>query len=300
MRVLLILLLTSACAPLPEAPGELDELGGYLFQHWDDEPSMQSGIRSFDANLVNLDFDAERPERSFELTALTEEHVAGVDNPEDVNLDAMVGVALGRRSSWEPVWHARLATMVDQAPGAAPPPPPPPPPRPPRAGARGGPARRARRGPPPPPPPRAPHYARDFVDPTDPACFPEQECGSIITLNDILKSNALYTVRIDMWKNFRWVDVLDEDGHDTGRDAIVAKVWTPESYEGEQGNTWIYQSYAIDVWLETEDEGPIRLQYNWSEINLTDDEDVIRGTVRLSLDQLMERTDEYIGEAIAD
>lgn len=266
MRLLLLLFIMSACTPLPEAPGELDELGGYLFLNWEDDLAMQSGIRSFDENMVNLDFDAERSERSFELTSLSADEVEGIDNPDGAVLDNVVGVALGRRTDWEPIWHARLATRVDQSPAE----------------------------------PSSDEYARDFLDPTDPSCFPDQDCASLTTLNDVLKVTALYTVRIDMWKNFRWVDVLDEDGHDTGRDAIVAKVWTPEAFEGEQGNTWLYQSYAIDVWLDTEDQGPIRVQYNWSEISISDDAEVIRNTVRWALDQLMARTDEYIAEEIAN
>ncbi len=51
--------------------------------------------------------------------------------------------------------------------------------------------------------------------------------------------------------------------------------------------------------LETED-GPMRLQANWSENSLSDDPVLIRALVQGSLDALFEATDEYIAAEIAD
>ena len=226
---------------------------------------MEAGIRSFDREIVALDFDGDKDARSFEVSPLTWDDVGEIDLPEDVILENMVGVAIGAWSDWEQVWHARLATRVDQSPAE----------------------------------PASDEYERTFLEPDDPACYPERDCGSLQTINRILKSNAAYTAWIDMYKHFRWVDVVDDHGHATGRTAAVAKVWTPEVYVGEAGNTYIYQSYAVDVWLETED-GPMRLQANWSENSLSDDPGVIRALVRSSLDDLFEATDQYIADEIAN
>jgi hypothetical protein len=266
MRLLPLVLALTACS-VPDAPGDLDELSAYLFREWDnDDPRvMQEGIRSFEENLDGLDLDGDRDARSFEVSALDEDDVVGLDVPEDVTMSNMVGVAIGAWTPWAPALHAQLATRLDQSPAE----------------------------------PSSEEYARAFVDPTDPACFPTEDCDSIETLNRVLKSNAAYTVWIDMHKDFRWVRVVDDHGFDTGRRAMVARVWTPETFIGEAGNTFIYQTYAVDIWLET-DEGSMRLQSNWSENSLSDDAAVIRALVRRSLDDLFEATDQFIEDEIAD
>jgi hypothetical protein len=267
MRLVLPLLVLAACAPLPEAPEDLDELTRYLFREWDDEDHrvMEAGIRSFEASIGEIDFDGDRIARSFDQPDLDADDVADIDIPDGAELSRMIGVGLGRRTAWEPVWHAEWATVEDQAPAE----------------------------------PSSTEYERNFIDPEDPSCFPERECESIITMNHVLKSNALYTAWIDMWKNFRWIDVVDDNGRDTGRDAIVAKVWIEQAFAGEAGNTWIFQTYALDVWLDSESEGPIRLQANWSQTSLSDDETLVRPVIRMALDQLMEQTDETIADTIA-
>ena len=268
MRLLFLLFVVNACVPLPEAPDELDELCRYLFREWDNEDHrvMEAGVRSFDDSIGEIDLDGDLVARSFDIPDLDEDDLAGLDIPEGAELSAMIGVSLGRRSAWEPVWHARLATVVDQAPAE----------------------------------PSSSQYERSFIDPEDPSCFPEQECDSLITMNRVQKSNLLYTAWIDMWKTFRWVDVVGSNGRDTGRDAIVARVWIPEVFEGEAGNSFIYQTYAMDIWLDSEVEEPVRLQANWSETSLSNDETVVRPVIRMAMDQLMEQTDETIGELFAD
>ncbi len=259
-------MLLSACT-VPEAPGDLDELSRYLFREWDNEDHrvMEAGIRSFEENLGELDLDGKKVDRSFEISPLDATDTEGDDLPEDVILENMVGVAIGAWSDWEPELHAQLATRVDQSPAE----------------------------------PSSDEYERTFLEPTNPACMPTADCDSLHTINRVLKSNAAYTAWIDMYKHFRWVDVVDDRGRSTGRHAMVAKVWTPEVFIGEAGNTYIYQSYAVDIWLETED-GPMRLQANWSENSLSDDPVLIRALVQGSLDALFEATDEYIAAEIAD
>jgi hypothetical protein len=169
---------------------------------------------------------------------------------------------LGRRTAWEPVWHAHLATEADQAPAE----------------------------------PSSTEYERSFIDPADPSCFPDRSCDTLITMNRVLKSNILYTAWIDMWKEFRWFDVVDGRGRHTGRDAIVARVWIPEVAEGESGNSFIYQTYAMDLLLDSEAEGPVRLMANWSHTSLTDDETLVRPVIRIAMDELMGQTDLTIEE----
>lgn len=264
--ILLFVLLGTACS-VPDAPGDLDELSRYLFREWDNENDrmMEAGIRSFDENLAELDFDGDKDARSFEIGPLDEVDTANIDLPDGVVLENMVGVAIGAWSDWEPALHAELATQVDQAPAE----------------------------------PSSAEYTRTFLEPTDPECLPTEDCAFLRTINHILKSNAAYTAWIDMNKHFRWVNVVDNHGFDTGRRAMVAKVWTPEVYIGEAGATYIYQSYAVDIWLETED-GPIRLQANWSENSLSDDPTLIRALIRGSLDDLFEQTDQFIADEIVD
>ncbi len=269
MRPLLpLLLLVAACAPLPEAPEELDELTRYLYREWGNEDPrvLEAGIRAFESAIGSIDFDGDRVARSFDVPDLDADDLAGIDPPEGADLEAMIGVALGRRTAWEPVWHAHLATVPDQAPAE----------------------------------PSSEEYQRTFVDPEDPSCFPDRHCEALVTTNRVLKANILYRAWIDMWKDFRWVDVVDEDGESTGRRAIIARVWTPEAFEGESGVHWIRQTYAIDIWLDSEVEGPTRVQANWSETSISDDETLVRPVIRIALDELMEQTDVVIEEMFGD
>jgi hypothetical protein len=256
-------LLALACRPPPEAPTGLSDLSRYLLREWgaEDPRVLEAGIENLASELAALDLEGERADRSFAPEDLDEADIADMAHPEEPPEDC-VPVGVAGMSQWEIGLHGRLQTEVDQTVAE----------------------------------PSASAYARRFVEPEDPDCFPDASCAVLITANDVTRSNPLYTVTMELFKDFRWIDVTS-GGAPSGRRAMLARAWIAQSWDGEQGASRIVQSYTMDSWIEASDGRTWRWQVLWSESEIpgVEDEDIVAGTIRLHIDDLFEETDEAIG-----
>jgi|GEM_PF-673674 len=252
----------AGCAPPPEAPTELSDLSRYLYREYNHEDPrvMQAGAANMFDFLSTLDLDGERLDRSFEPEDLQEEDVFDIDRP-DRPLENCGPISIGGTSRHGIEAHALLMTQPDQTDAEA----------------------------------SATFYDRTFPELSDPSCFVNRECDLLVTVNDAERQNALLTVQFTLFKNFRWVEVLDEDGeHD--RWAIVARSWFDREWEGAQGENALLQSYASDLWFEDDDGTVWRYQSLWSESRITPEPDpnIVLGVLRASIDGSFDRADNAI------
>ncbi len=243
----------TACAPPPEAPAELSDLSRYLVREFDadDERVMAAGIANLEVVLADVDLQAPRADRSFLPADLTDDDVADLDRP-DVAIDGCLPVALAGRSEHDVGWFGRFTLVVDQSPAE----------------------------------PSAASYTREFLAPDEPECFGEADCDLMETVNDIRRSNALYTVDFELLKDFRWIDVV-HDGEPTGRRALVSRSWIEESAPGVNDQNIIVQTYTLDVFIGAEGGGTWRYHALYSEADLAVevDDDITAATIRLSIDE---------------
>ncbi len=239
-----------------EAPEELTELSPFLFaQHGGDERVLQDAVDNLRVGLAQLDLDGTRQERAWIPDALTVDAVLGL-GPEESDPADCVSAGLLGRTAFGPEDHAEFAISGDQMAAE----------------------------------PTATDYSRTFLEPEDPSCFPGQVCGMLVTVNDVRRENALYAVRFDLHKDYRWV----------GDDALIARSWLDRVYPGEAGNTALLQSYVVDVVL-IQDEGEfLRFQVVWGQVDLGLDvaDDTSRAIMRQAVDALIEQTDEAIADQL--
>lgn len=271
MRFVVVLIpLVAACAP-PEAPEDLDDLTRYLFAEWDaDDARVRAAglanLQDFLATSVGPEgakgpITAETPsgERSWSVSDLGEDDVEGLTRP-DRPLDAMVGVSVAHASRWPVGDHARWQTEADQLPAE----------------------------------PSAVRYERTFPDPEDRACFPEESCDVMETVNDARRANFLFSADFVLFKDFRWVPYTDVDG--TERQAFYSRSWFEESWPSDGGNATLWQSYSVDVFLDRGDGTTWRYQTSWSETEvLGGSDDAIRATVTPAIVAAMVAADDAIG-----
>lgn len=263
-RALLAVLLVAGCAPPPEAPEGLSDISRYLIREFDNEDPrvMEAGLANLEAALSVYDLEGPRADRGFDPDDLTEEDVAAIEHP-DVPVDGCVPVGLAGGSPHDVQWFGRYTEVSDQSPAE----------------------------------PSAASYARTFLAPEDPACFFEGDCALLNTTNDIRRANIIYTVDFELWKDFRWFDMVVDD-EPTGRRALVSRSWLKDSFPGVNGQNTIVQSFTLDVFIGAEGGGTSRYHVLWSEADLATpvDESVTQGTVRLSIDQHFDAHDEAITE----
>lgn len=131
-------------------------------------------------------------------------------------------------------------------------------------------------------------FDRTFPEGGD--CFADGACPLLRTWNDIEKVTLGVHLPYAYEKDYRWV----------GGDAIVARGWVAEEAWSDDGSTAIHQSYNLDVFL-AEEEGILRLQVQWAELDLGVLDDVASDEQLLSLSvsgllEVLEDTDATIEE----
>lgn len=163
------------------------------------------------------------------------------------------------------------------------------------------------------------HFERTFIDGRD--CWLDQGCEWLVTDNELTKENLLMTVPYTFFKDFRWIDLAQDEGNP--RWAIVARSWTPKSFEGDSGKAFIHQSYTIEVWIPRDGRGYIRspkdknvdggewtadskggggalrLLTLWSEtefIGINVGDDAVIATTRSGIDKNFTAADDYLDE----
>lgn len=275
-RILLLSVVLAGChrAPPPGNP-EFNDAVRALFVNFEGEPvdvaftmrALETAIdASMDVSSGNSNDRALAPER------LTEADVAGLVHPRDPALALPVAVA---GLSPFPVFDQQHVQMLtDQRPVE----------------------------------PYSPDFfERTFLSGDD--CWLDAGCERLETSNDLIKENTLMKIPYVFKKNFRWIDLNLPDPVDVPegeeavnpgepRWAIIARSWTEESFEGENENTAIEQSFTAEVWLPR-GESTVRMLSVWSEmrfdgINFTDDQ--VAGTTRVGIDKNFEAANDWLEE----
>lgn len=256
----LLLMALGACKAPPEAPEELDELSKYLYREWGNEdPEVPGvGLAGLEDFLLTLDLEGAINNRSFSIGPAGADTVQYVGVPAGQDPDATIGISVARLSDYPVVDHARLQIEVDQLPTE----------------------------------PTASDYVRRFIDPTDPSCFVDHSCEIIETENDVVRNNLMISVEFVLFKQFRWIELPDEGGW-----AFFSRSWTDQVWYGNNENTSIKQSYALDVWLPYEGDTTLRYQLLWSESDVAiSDPDLIAATLKSSSDNTIKAGDDAIEE----
>ncbi len=263
--VFVLFALLAGCAPTPEAPSGMSELAAFFFREHpaDDLPSLGLGGANLERLLAEVNYEAEASaDRAFTLSDLDNPDVADVRRPQEP-LEDCIEVAVTARSPHAIDLHAALFVQTDQVPAQT----------------------------------ATERYDRSFVD-GDPDCFLTGGCSRLATSNDIRRANLLYTVDYVMPKQIAWLDLVDADGEPLGRRALTARSWLDQSWTAQNGQTRLVQSYTVEVWLEQDDGTTIRFEGNWTDIAIpgVTDEQTIRNTTRMGIDDGFDKNDEAIDE----
>lgn len=161
------------CKPLPEAPLELDELCGYLFEHAgddDDTLALEAGAINLDAWLdVNIESTAE----GYSVNTLSDESVNALNDGER-SLDGVKGAAVGHTS--EHAISDLVSSLVGDDMMAI-------------------------------YPDNYETFSRTFDD--DPACFLAGECAALQAETFSTIDYSVVTVEVDSMVQYRWVETAD-------------------------------------------------------------------------------------------
>jgi len=261
---MMVVLSLSGCT-IQEAPTELSELNRFLFREWPSEGDelLAEALLNFESQMGEVDLSGTLGQRSFIPENLIEDDLEGLVHPERPHTD-LLGVAVGHQSPWNSSDHVLLIVASDQTPVQ----------------------------------PTAPLYERTFTGDSDPGCFVERQCMRLTTQNEVRRENLLMSVNFTVSKDYRWVRV-PADGADE-RWGIVARSWFSESFTAEDGDSHLWQSFTLDIWFDQPDGGLTRYESMWTETEIpgVSDPDIIRGTIRISLDDTFEAEDSYLEDLV--
>ena len=274
----------------PEAPEAFSDAIRSLFRDFEaSEQVVRDHLLAVEEVVyLGMDIEAESSaDRALAPERLSESDLAGLNEIPDRNIADAVPIALGGYSPHDVALHPMKEMLVDHTAVE----------------------------------PYSPnHYLREFLE--GESCWADGSCERLETFNDVTKENLLMTLDYTFFKNFRWIDLSEDD---TPRMAVIARSWDPESYEGRNGNSWIHQSYTIEVWIPRDGRGfiregsdtnvddgtwttdsvgggTLRLLSLWSEtefqgLNVTDDQ--VAATARTGINRNFQAADEWISEQVA-
>lgn len=174
LAVVVSLAMLSGCRHLPEAPQELDELCGYLFEHADDEPedlTIEAGAINLDAWL---DDSIAATSEGYSVNTLSDDAVNALDDG-DRSLDGVKGAAVGYTSKNDV--ETLMSTLVNVSPADL-------------------------------YPEQYVEFARTWNG--DPDCFAAGECESLEAESfSTLSLPAGIEAEVDSMVQYRWVDTVD-------------------------------------------------------------------------------------------
>jgi hypothetical protein len=257
MRTLFVAGFLLGCKAPPSAPTELSELSRWLFREWPSDDPARMADGLGALDAFLAEVDLEAPVIDRSwATAPLEEEDVAGLERPDRDVAALVGVSVAGASAWPIEDHAALQTESDQTVTE----------------------------------PSASRYERTVLEGAR-DCFVDGAC-SLETRNDGRRENLLMAVDFVLWKNMCWFDI----GIDGDRRAIAARSWFKEPFEGDGGDTTLWQSYAVDIWLEQPDGGVRRYQALWSESELAYEasDELIQGTLKLGTDDIFRAADRAI------
>lgn len=273
---LLFLSLLACRRDSPAANPEFSDTLIYLLSNFDaaEEADLALAMREVEAQIErDMDLEASNPvDRSLLPARLTEADLANVER-ENTDRDpaAAISIAVATRSAFPAQEHAAVQLLPDQRPVE----------------------------------PYSPDkYDRSFIEGED--CFSSGACDFLRTSNDLTKENLLMTIDYILRKDFRWVDLSLPDPADDAapaegseRMAMLSLSWTERSFAGRGENSFIHQSYTIDVWLPDDAGGVVRMEALWAETEfkgLSVTEDAVIATTRSGIDRNFEASEEYLEE----
>jgi hypothetical protein len=261
LAAVVLILTGQGCASLPEAPTELSSLSTWLFRNFESEdPELLGvGLGNLQAFLEGRGVDDDYDDQAWEIAPLAEADVADVTHP-DREPSAALPVGLVAVSAYPPAEHTRVVVLTDQTPVE----------------------------------PASPElYERSFLEPTDPACFPDQACDLLRTDNRIRKENLLMSIEYSKRKDYRHARVLRGDMDP--QHGVIGRSWFEEEALGEQEATAIHQSYSIDVFLPDGAGGGWRYVALWTEASMYGaGDDIIQATMRDGLEDMLVATEAWL------
>lgn len=169
------LVLLAGCKPPPEAPTELSELAGYLFEHFEDEDTRE--LEAGTLNLRNwLQSNLSDTLEGYTVDNLTASVIESVSPDREHDLDKLGGASVGYVSENQVPILAKTLTMEEQEEVFS------------------------------------DNYAEhDRVYETDKACFLPMDCDFLDTDNRTLATMPLgIEVRTHSRAQYRWVEFLDD------------------------------------------------------------------------------------------
>ncbi len=256
----------AACQPpSPEAPTDLSDLVRYLYREFDNEDPrfLEEGLANLDAFVDTVDLETPALDRSWIPDYLTEEDVDAITWPTERDLTATIPITVAGQGPWGVTEHGRLQMEPDQTITE----------------------------------PTAPTYVRTVTNADDGTCFPDRSCLLIETSNAVRRDNLLMAVDFILLKDFLWARIGTPEEDEEERWAVVARSWFEQSWDGDEGNTHLWTSFAMDVWMGQPDGTTRRVQTLWSESDIVDVEDeVVRNLLRSSIDDIFDAGDAAIEE----
>ena len=261
MSYLLTILFLTGCKKPPEAPEELNELTRYLYREWNNEDPlvMEAGVQNLYNFLEDLDLEGDLNDRAFLVEPPLESDLVDIDRPEERDPQDCYGISVAGVSVWPVRDHARLQIESDQLPMEG----------------------------------SAKEYIRSFPDTDDPDCFRDEGCAVLVTENEVERTNLFISVEFVLYKDLRWVQMLDEDVEGS---AIIARSWTDQTWVGEGGDSFLYQSFSLDTWLGINDDETWRFQLIWSEGDVGVSEDLVVNAVKVTANNTFKDAEDVIEE----
>ncbi len=272
----LLLAVLPACAAPPTADPDFDDAAAFLFRDFEtEEPARLAFVmRAFGEQIdSSLDLSSETTaDRTTTPSPLTGADLADVDHPEgDPSLTLTIAVA--RQSLFPPEEHRFIQLLADHTAVE----------------------------------PNSPNvYDRTFLDGSE-ACWADQGCAVLRTMNSLVRENLVLEIPYGMGKAFRWIDLGLPDPSTVPEGepvvnpgepewALLGRSWVPEEATGVSGQNTLHQQYSVEVWLPW-DGGSLRTISLYFEIRgsgLT--EELQLGTARTGIDDIFELADEFLAE----
>ncbi len=261
-------LLALGCKPPPDAPTGVDELNAYLFRNWEaeEEGALELGMFNLQAIFASMDLDVAYGDRSFAIENLSDEDLVGLTPPDGADPADCYAIGLVAGSSFTPQQNSQAIILADQTPVE----------------------------------PFAPDvYDRDFLEPTDPSCFPTRDCLVLRTVNDIVKKSSVMEIPYEMYKDYRWVELSEDGLPGSGVWGILGRTWMEARGVGESGNNTIEQSYSIDVFLPSSDDERQAYRYLglWNETTgAVDGPDAVRALALWGMSGMFDETEAWLAD----
>ncbi len=248
-----LLLAWAGCAPPELAPDDIDALSRWLYveQEAATDAELAEGVLNLAAFADGLDFeDDDAP--TFGISPLARADVEALVE-HDRDPAATIGVGVFHLSPHGVDPHAEVLALADQTVVE----------------------------------PDAVSFWRTFEE-GDADCWVARTCTRALTVNDVVRENALYSATYVIYKEMRWVPL--PDGW-----AIASRSWLP-SPTNEDGLVPIYQSYDLDLYVQRGG-GTLRWHVTWQETDVPGvSDDGVANVVAMGIADMYEAWEAYLDE----